>query len=72
MPKAANTEELEVTVKPKVLKCRVLPKGAGKLYTGEHDPQTNTFPTYEKGDVIELHPSIAQEQEDNGYVEIVG
>lgn len=67
MPKAANDE----AEKPNVVKVRILPRGDGKVYTGDYDQITNSFPKHKKGDVIDLHPAIAEEQEEAGHVEIL-
>jgi hypothetical protein len=52
---------------------RVLPKGAGLIYTGEFDPVTGASLTFEKGAVVEgAIPAIAAELEDRGLVEVLG
>lgn len=76
MVKLSPDNELAVKPEPEVLpknhvKVRVLPKGDGKVSTGEYDQQTNSFPYHKRGDTLVLHESIARTQEDNGYVEIL-
>jgi hypothetical protein len=52
---------------------RVLPKGAGLIYTGDYDAQTGEPFTFEKGDVVDgIDPAIAGELEDRGLVEVLG
>jgi hypothetical protein len=52
---------------------RVLPKGAGLIYTGEFDPVTGASQTFEKGRVVEgVEPALAAELEDRGLVEVLG
>lgn len=52
---------------------RVLPKGAGLVYTGEFDPVTGAAQTFEKGCVVEgVAPALAAELEDRGLVEVLG
>jgi len=66
-PTAAPAKKGKDTVK-----VRVLPKGDGKIATGEYDKATNSFTYHKRGDQLELHPTIAEAQENNGHVEIVG
>lgn len=52
---------------------RVLPKGAGLIYTGEFDPVTGAASTFEKGRVVEgVAPAVAADLEDRGLVEVLG
>ena len=52
---------------------RVLPKGAGLIYTGGYDAQTGEPFTFGKGDVVDgVDPAIAGELEDRGLVEVLG
>lgn len=52
---------------------RVLPKGAGLIYTGDYDSQSGAPFTFAKGDVVEgVDPAIAGELEDRGLVEVLG
>ncbi len=60
------------------VKCRVLPRGHRKVFTGEtpnirrpeYDEGEHWFPTYAKGDIVELPRRIAEAQEQAGHVEI--
>lgn len=55
---------------------RVLKKGCGLIYTGEHKTDDNgmiVFTTYAKGDVVEgVEAKVAQHLEDRDMVEILG
>lgn len=52
---------------------RVLPKGAGLIYTGEFDPVTGASLTFDRGCVVEgVASAIAAELEDRGLVEVLG
>lgn len=52
---------------------RVLPKGAGLIYTGDYDPQTGEPFTFGKGDIVDgADPATAGELEDRGLVEVLG
>jgi hypothetical protein len=52
---------------------RVLPKGAGLIYTGVYDANTGQPFTYVKGEVVDdVDPAIAGELEDRGLVEVLG
>lgn len=52
---------------------RVLPKGAGLIYTGEQEPTSFAFLTFEKGAVVEgADPALAAELEARGLVEVLG
>jgi hypothetical protein len=52
---------------------RVLPKGAGLIYTGGYDGLTGQPFTFARGDVVDgVQPSIAAELEDRGLVEVLG
>jgi hypothetical protein len=51
---------------------RVLPKGAGLIYTGDYDALSGTPVTFEKGDVVDgVDPAIAGELEDRGLAEVL-
>jgi hypothetical protein len=50
-------------------KVRVLPKGAGMLFTGELED--GVFTTHPKGAVLTVAPAQARELEDRGLVEIL-
>jgi len=51
---------------------RVLPQGAGRIFTGETEPAAaaGRFPTYARGAVFAVAPAIALELEGRGLVEI--
>jgi len=55
------------------VRYRVLPKGAGLVYTGAYDPVSGSALTFEKGAVVEgAEPATAAELEDRGLVEVLG
>lgn len=64
----AQQEEL----RPGNVWVRILKKGDGKVATGALNPTTpgDRFPTHKRGDIVQLEKSVAEAQEDNGYVEI--
>lgn len=52
---------------------RILPKGAGNIFTGQYDEAATVFTTFAKGDVVEgVDEKIAADLEDRGWVEILG
>ena len=52
---------------------RVLPKGAGLIYSGEFDPVSGASLTFERGRVGEgADPVAAAQLEDRGLVEVLG
>lgn len=57
-----------------IVKARILPMGAGKVFTGELVQSGKTpeekFPTHPKGAVVDLPRAIAETQEALGRVEI--
>lgn len=55
------------------VRYRVLPKGAGLVYTGAYDPVSGSALTFEKGAVVEgAEPAAAAQLEDRGLVEVLG
>jgi len=54
-----------------MVEVRILPKGDGKVYTGDLDEITGKPTTYRRGDKFWVIKSIAQAQEDAGRVEIL-
>lgn len=50
---------------------RVLPKGDGKVSKGAYDLPSNSFPFYKRGEQFKLDRKIAEEQELNGFLEIM-
>ena len=58
---------------PAGVSYRVLPKGAGRIHTGEFDPVSGASLTFEKGRVVEgADPAVAAQLEDRGLVEVLG
>lgn len=55
----------------KLVLVRVLPKGDGKVSKGEYELHSNSFPFYKRGEQFKLDRAIAEEQELNGFVEIM-
>ena len=52
---------------------RVLPRGAGLIYSGEFDPVSGASLTYERGRVVDgADPAVAGQLEDRGLVEVLG
>lgn len=70
---AAAAQDLATVADASRAQYRVLPKGAGLIYTGEFDPVTGASLTFEKGRVVEgVDPAVAAELEDRGLVEVLG
>lgn len=79
MPSKANpasaSAEAVTPLAPLVASARyrVLPKGAGLIYSGEFDPVSGASLTFERGRVVEgADPVAAAELEDRGLVEVLG
>lgn len=53
------------------VKVRVLPRGDGRIATGQFDTAANAFSFHKKGDHLFLDLALAKVQEDAGLVEIV-
>jgi hypothetical protein len=70
---AGAAPSLASTSDATLVSYRVLPKGAGLIYTGEHDAQSGEPATFDKGAVVAgVDPAIAGELEDRGLVEVLG
>lgn len=70
---AANTADSTPAPAQAQARYRVLPKGAGLVYTGEYDPVSGEAQTFAKGCVVEgVALAIAAELEDRGLVEVLG
>lgn len=55
------------------VRYRVLPKGAGLIFTGAYDPVSGAALTFEKGTVVDgAEPAVAAQLEDRGLVEVLG
>jgi hypothetical protein len=73
LAEAAITADSTPASAEALARYRVLPKGAGLIYTGAFDPVTGVSLTFEKGRVVEgVEPAIAAELEDRGLVEVLG
>jgi hypothetical protein len=68
---AAAPELAPTSVSPRV-RYRVLPKGAGLVYTGAYDPVSGASLTFAKGETAETEAPVAAELEDRGLVEVLG
>ncbi len=53
------------------VRARILPKGDGRVATGEYDPILQAFSHFKHGETVVLHESIAKARQDDGLVEIV-
>jgi hypothetical protein len=72
LPKT-STASATAEAAPARVRYRVLPKGAGLIYTGEHHAQTGEPFTFAKGEVVKAaEAAIAAELEDRGMVEVLG
>jgi len=70
---AATTADSMPATAETLARYRVLPKGAGLIYTGEFDPVTGASLTFERAVVVEgVAPALAAELEDRGLVEVLG
>jgi hypothetical protein len=69
---AAGGNESALTPEAGV-RYRVLPKGAGMIYTGAFDPVSGASLTYARGEVVAgVDAAIAAALEDRGLVEVLG
>jgi hypothetical protein len=72
-PAEAATELASAPASASLARYRVLPKGAGLIYTGVYDANTGQPFTYVKGEVVDdVDPAIAGELEGRGLVEVLG
>jgi hypothetical protein len=56
-----------------LVRYRILPKGAGLIYTGACDPVTGQAHTFARGEVVEAAPvEAAAVLEERGLVEVLG
>lgn len=70
---ASASAEAASGAAPDLVSYRVLPKGAGLIYTGDYDALTGEPFTFGKGDVVDgVDAEIAVELEDRGLVEVLG
>ena len=73
LAEAAITADSRLAPAEAHARYRVLPKGAGLVYTGAFDPVTGAALTFDKGSVVGgVAPAIAAELEDRGLVEVLG
>jgi hypothetical protein len=62
-----TSERVRFTAPEAGVRVRVLPQGAGRIFTGEAG---EVAATYARGDLFSVDPSIAAELEARGLVEI--
>lgn len=67
---AAKKADEEAAKAGGYVKCRVLPLGHKKISTGETDPSKPQW--FIRGDEFRVAADIGEQQETNGFVEIVG
>jgi hypothetical protein len=62
-----TNDRVRFTAPEEGVRVRVLPQGAGRIFTGE---EAEVAATYARGDLFSVGPAIAAELEARGLVEI--